>query len=92
MITDANLERYGITADDLREKMNSNAKVSTSLIAIGEGAEAEWLPRALPGKAHRVKQTSDVRGLSFAIAGASRLLTCDAWLLRNRLPRLCAQY
>lgn len=31
-----------------------------SLIAIGEGAEAEWLPSALPGKAHRVKNTSDI--------------------------------
>lgn len=32
----------------------------SSLIAIGEGAEAEWLPTALPGQAHRVKQTSDL--------------------------------
>lgn len=39
---------------DLKKVMNTNPKVKCSLIAIGEGAEAEWLPKALPGKAFRV--------------------------------------
>lgn len=31
-----------------------------SLIAIGEGAEALWLSKDLPGKAYRVKETADI--------------------------------
>lgn len=60
MVTDANVERYGITAEDLKRAMTSNSKVKTSLIAIGEGAEASWLPSALPGRAYRVKETADI--------------------------------
>ncbi|KAK4055403.1 hypothetical protein OIO90_003241 [Microbotryomycetes sp. JL221] len=59
-ITDANFGRYGITATDLKRVLNSNPKVKTSLIAIGEGAEVEWLPKVLPGQAHRVKNTGDI--------------------------------
>lgn len=44
-LTDANFERYGITEADLRSSLNRNAKVSASLIAIGEGGECEWLPK-----------------------------------------------
>lgn len=53
-ITDANFSRYGITAEDLKLAMETNPKVKVALLAIGEGAEAAWLPNALPGKAYRV--------------------------------------
>jgi hypothetical protein len=35
--------------------MNGKAKVKSALLAIGEGAETQWLPKALPGKAYRIK-------------------------------------
>jgi hypothetical protein len=41
-ISDANFERYGISANDLRRVMTRNPKVHTALICIGEGAEASW--------------------------------------------------
>lgn len=50
----------GITAEHLKHAMELNPKVKCSLIAIGEGAEATWLPNALPGKAHRVTDTSGI--------------------------------
>ncbi|KAM0790964.1 hypothetical protein ACM66B_004269 [Microbotryomycetes sp. NB124-2] len=59
-ITDANFSRYGITAADLKRVMNANAKVKTALVAIGEGAEVTWLPKVLPGQAHRVANTGDI--------------------------------
>lgn len=49
--------------------MNSNPKVKVNLIAIGEGAEAEWLPKALPGRAFRVKETGDIARTLTAILG-----------------------
>lgn len=60
IISDANFERYGITADHLKTAMEGNPKVKCALIAIGEGAEATWLPKALPGKAHRVVDTGGI--------------------------------
>ncbi|KAK4700971.1 von Willebrand factor A domain-containing protein 8, partial [Phenoliferia sp. Uapishka_3] len=69
-LTDANFARYGITADDLRTAMSSNPKVKVSLIAIGEGAEAAWLPKALPGQAYRVMNTTDIATNIRAILGA----------------------
>ncbi|GAA5999420.1 hypothetical protein JCM5350_001970, partial [Sporobolomyces pararoseus] len=68
-LTDANFERYGITEADLRASLNRNTKVATSLIAIGEGAECEWLARSLPGKAYRVKETSDLARTLKSILG-----------------------
>ncbi|GAA6012821.1 hypothetical protein JCM10207_005374 [Rhodosporidiobolus poonsookiae] len=68
-ISDANFERYNITAEDIRRALNRNSKVRTSLVAIGEGAESEWLPRALPGKAWRVRETSDIARTLRAILG-----------------------
>ncbi|GAA5845377.1 hypothetical protein JCM3766R1_006337 [Sporobolomyces carnicolor] len=68
-LTDANFERYGITEADLRSSLNRNAKVSASLIAIGEGGECEWLPKLLPGKAYRVKETGDLAKTLKAILG-----------------------
>jgi hypothetical protein len=59
-ITDANFQRYGITESDLKRVMGGNPKVKCSLIAIGEGAEAAWLPKALPGRAFAVKETTDI--------------------------------
>ncbi|BGP10994.1 hypothetical protein JCM10049v2_006888 [Rhodotorula toruloides] len=59
-VTDANFDRYGIGAEDLRRCLTRNSKVHTSLIAIGEGAESEWLPKVLPGKAFRVKDSGDL--------------------------------
>lgn len=67
VITDANFERYGIKAEDLKRSMDGTAKVKCAMIAIGEGAEAEWLPKALPGRAYRVKVRSD-----------AALLLCDS--------------
>ena len=50
--------------------MNSNPKVKTALIAIGEGAEAAWLPTVLPGRAYRVKETTDIATTLRAILGS----------------------
>lgn len=69
VVTDANFERYGITGDDLKRVMDGNSKVKVSLIAIGEGAEATWLPKALPGRAYRVKETTDIATTLRAILG-----------------------
>lgn len=60
ILSDANFERYGITADHLKRAMEANPKVKTALVAFGEGAEATWLPTALPGKAHRVADTAGI--------------------------------
>ncbi|CDO72121.1 hypothetical protein BN946_scf184962.g64 [Trametes cinnabarina] len=59
-ITDANFARYGITAEDLQRVMNRNPKVHTALICIGEGAEATWIPKNLPGRGYRVANTADI--------------------------------
>ncbi|KAF9530652.1 AAA domain-containing protein [Crepidotus variabilis] len=59
-ITDANFGRYAITQDDLTRAMKHNQKVKTALICIGEGAEAAWITKGLPGQAFRVKNTSDI--------------------------------
>ncbi|KAI0634180.1 AAA domain-containing protein [Trametes polyzona] len=59
-ITDANFARYGITAEDLQRVMNRNPKVHTALICIGEGAEASWIPKNLPGRGYRVADTADI--------------------------------
>lgn len=69
-ITDANFGRYGIEDEHLKRAMNSNPKVKSALIAIGEGAEAVWLPRALPGRAHRVQDTSDIATVLRTILGS----------------------
>lgn len=45
---------------DLKRVMGGNPKVKCSLIAIGEGAEAAWLPKALPGRAFAVRDTTDI--------------------------------
>lgn len=73
IITDANFERYGMTAVDLKRTMNANNKVKVTMIAIGEGAEAAWLPSALPGKAYQVKETSEVSHNSLPLT--DRILT-----------------
>ncbi|PPR05936.1 hypothetical protein CVT24_006658 [Panaeolus cyanescens] len=59
-ITDANFGRYHITADDLTKAMKTNPKVNTALICIGEGAEAAWVTKTLPGRAFRVANTGDI--------------------------------
>ncbi|KAJ7628770.1 AAA domain-containing protein [Roridomyces roridus] len=59
-ITDANFERYGISPDDVARAMKRNPKVHTALICIGEGAEATWIPRSIPGRGFRVSNTADI--------------------------------
>ncbi|KAJ3505514.1 hypothetical protein NLJ89_g7376 [Agrocybe chaxingu] len=59
-ITDANFGRYAITAEDLTRAMKHNPKVNTALICIGEGAEAAWVTKSLPGLAFRVANTGDI--------------------------------
>ncbi|KAG2007119.1 hypothetical protein CC2G_014837 [Coprinopsis cinerea AmutBmut pab1-1] len=59
-ITDANFGRYQITPEEITQAMNSNPKVNTALICIGEGAEATWIPKRLPGKGFRVANTGDI--------------------------------
>ncbi|TFK81956.1 hypothetical protein K466DRAFT_501194 [Polyporus arcularius HHB13444] len=59
-LTDANFGRYNITAEDLQRVMNRNPKVHTALICIGEGAEASWIPKNLPGRGYRVSNTADI--------------------------------
>ncbi|KLO18907.1 hypothetical protein SCHPADRAFT_935748 [Schizopora paradoxa] len=59
-ISDANFGRYQITAEDLKRVLHRNAKVRTALICIGEGAEAEWIPRHFQGKGFRVGDSHDI--------------------------------
>ncbi|GAA5899817.1 uncharacterized protein JCM6883_005995 [Sporobolomyces salmoneus] len=68
-LSDANFDRYDITDSALRTSLNRNSKVSASLIAIGEGGECEWLAKSLPGKAYRVRETSDLARTLKAILG-----------------------
>ncbi|KAH9929971.1 AAA domain-containing protein [Amylocystis lapponica] len=59
-VTDANFSRYGITPEELQRVMTRHPKVHTALICIGEGAEALWLPKTLPGRSFRVSNTADI--------------------------------
>ncbi|RDB28140.1 von Willebrand factor A domain-containing protein 8 [Hypsizygus marmoreus] len=59
-ITDANFGRYQITPEDLTRAMNRNPKVHTALVCIGEGAEASWITKRLPGRGFRVTNTADI--------------------------------
>ncbi|KAH9924969.1 AAA domain-containing protein [Epithele typhae] len=59
-LTDANFARYNITAEEIQGAMNRNPKVHTALVCIGEGAEAAWIPRNLPGRGYRVSNTADI--------------------------------
>ncbi|TBU30306.1 AAA domain-containing protein [Dichomitus squalens] len=59
-LTDANFARYNITAEEIQRVMNRNPKVHTALICIGEGAEAAWIPKNLPGRGYRVSNTADI--------------------------------
>ncbi|BGP19567.1 hypothetical protein JCM10213_000167 [Rhodosporidiobolus nylandii] len=68
-ITDANFSRYNITSPDLSRALARNSSVRASLIAIGEGAECEWLPKELPGKAFRVKEAAELARTIRAVVG-----------------------
>ncbi|GAA5995340.1 uncharacterized protein JCM10292_005112 [Rhodotorula paludigena] len=70
-ITDANFDRYGITAEDLRRSITRNSKVHVALLAIGEGAETTWLPKVLPGKAYTVRRTGDLASTIRAVLSAT---------------------
>ncbi|KAJ7443890.1 AAA domain-containing protein [Mycena galericulata] len=59
-ITDANFERYLIKPEDIARAMRRDPKVHTALICIGEGAEAAWIPRSIPGRGFRVMNTADI--------------------------------
>ncbi|KAJ7224765.1 AAA domain-containing protein [Mycena rebaudengoi] len=59
-ITDANFGRYMIKPEDITRAMRKNPKVHTALICIGEGAEAAWIPKSLPGRGFRVTNTADI--------------------------------
>jgi len=59
-ISDANFGRYHITADDLKRVLHRNPKVRIALICIGEGAEAEWIPKNFQGKGFRVGDTHEI--------------------------------
>jgi len=59
-ITDANFGRYQITPEQLSAAMKRYPKVNTALICIGEGAEATWIPKSLPGRGFRVNNTNDI--------------------------------
>lgn len=59
-ITDANFQRYGITPEELTRAMKRDPKVNTALICIGEGAEAKWISKMLPGRAFQVKNAVDI--------------------------------
>ncbi|GAA6044030.1 hypothetical protein JCM8097_004313 [Rhodosporidiobolus ruineniae] len=69
-LTDANFSRYSITAEDVRRALTRNPKVRACLVAIGEGAESEWLPKALPGKVFRCKETGDLSRTLRSILGS----------------------
>ncbi|KAJ8082257.1 hypothetical protein PM082_008104 [Marasmius tenuissimus] len=59
-ITDANFGRYQITPEDITRAMKRNPKVNSALICIGEGADAPWITKSLPGKGFRVQNTEDI--------------------------------
>ncbi|KAJ6453645.1 AAA domain-containing protein [Mycena vitilis] len=59
-ITDANFGRYLIKPEDISRAMRRDPKVHTALICIGEGAEATWIPKAIPGRGYRVSNTADI--------------------------------
>ncbi|GAA5900077.1 hypothetical protein JCM6882_002608 [Rhodosporidiobolus microsporus] len=68
-LTDANFSRYSISVEDVRRALTRNPKVRASLIAIGEGAESEELPKALPGKVFRVRETAEIATTLRSILG-----------------------
>ncbi|GAA5944071.1 H(+)-transporting V1 sector ATPase subunit E [Sporobolomyces koalae] len=69
-LSDANFDRYSITAEDLRRSLERNQnKVTAALVAIGDGGECEWLAKSLPGKAYRVKETGDLARTLKSILG-----------------------
>ncbi|KAF8581136.1 hypothetical protein K439DRAFT_1517023 [Ramaria rubella] len=59
-ISDANFARYDITVADLKRSMYRDPKVKTALICIGEGAEADWIPKHFQGRGFRVANTHDI--------------------------------
>ncbi|KAJ7616381.1 AAA domain-containing protein [Mycena polygramma] len=59
-ITDANFGRYLIKPEDISRAMRRDPKVHTALICIGEGAEATWIPKTIPGRGYRVSNTADI--------------------------------
>jgi len=59
-ITDANFGRYLIKPEDISRAMRRDPKVHTALICIGEGAEATWIPKSIPGRGYRVTNTADI--------------------------------
>ncbi|KAI0342455.1 hypothetical protein BDW22DRAFT_1330827 [Trametopsis cervina] len=59
-ITDANFGQYNISAEQLKRTMSLQPKVKTALICIGEGAEAAWIPKQLPGSGYRVSNTAEI--------------------------------
>ncbi|KAJ7165324.1 AAA domain-containing protein [Mycena filopes] len=59
-ITDANFGRYLIKPEDISRAMRRDPKVHTALICIGEGAEATWIPKSIPGRGYRVQNTADI--------------------------------
>ncbi|KAI0703059.1 AAA domain-containing protein [Cytidiella melzeri] len=59
-ITDANFGRYNISPQQLKRAMAMHPKVKTALICIGEGAEATWIPKQLPGSGFRVGNTAEI--------------------------------
>ncbi|KAJ4500247.1 AAA domain-containing protein [Lentinula lateritia] len=60
IITDANFGRYQITPEEVLRAMKRNSRVHTALICIGEGADAQWIEKVLPGSVFRVKNTNDI--------------------------------
>ncbi|KAJ6562445.1 AAA domain-containing protein [Mycena capillaripes] len=59
-ITDANFGRYLIKPEDISRVMRRDPKVHTALVCIGEGAEATWIPKSIPGRGYRVTNTADI--------------------------------
>ncbi|KIK61659.1 hypothetical protein GYMLUDRAFT_42680 [Collybiopsis luxurians FD-317 M1] len=59
-ITDANFGRYQITPEEVSRAMKRHPKVNTALICIGEGADAPWITKSLPGAGFRVRDTGEI--------------------------------
>jgi hypothetical protein len=51
VLSDANLGRYSIAPDDLRVALQTDPKVTASIIFIAEPAAAGWLVGGAPGRA-----------------------------------------
>ena len=59
-LSDANLARYNISADDLGRVLRTDERVKTAVVFIDKGPEAARAARLLPGRAFVADDTKDI--------------------------------